>query len=117
MRRNNGSRLSLIYATECVNAYADYYTRLEHALEAEVDLCQYNDINYDAINFRDITRSKERSSILALARACVVKGRGPTLRSYDPQGRVSRAEFIKMLVKTYYIGKEFDVQPEGEPYE
>jgi hypothetical protein len=44
-------------------------------------------------------------AIQALQDFCIVKGRGDSYNSFDPNERLSRAEFIKMLVKTMYVGK------------
>lgn len=69
------------------------------------------------MDFKDITKSRERAAILALRHFCVVKGRGSSLSNYAPEGRVSRAEFIKMLYKTYAIQKDIIIAPESDPFE
>jgi hypothetical protein len=82
---------------------------LSAEIKEQQDYCAYDDINYDKVNFKDINNNREKMSIQALQKFCIVKGRGSSLTSFSPESRTSRAEFIKMLVKTMYIGQmQFD---------
>jgi hypothetical protein len=109
-------QISLIYRTECTDAFDDYATELSQILAQQIVYCQFNDENYELVDFRDILRSRERSAILAMKHYCIVKGRGPALIAYAPESRVSRAEFVKMLYKTYAIDKQIEIQPETTRY-
>ena len=53
------------------------------------------------VSFEDVKRSPERSAIMALKTFGIVQGRGNSLDAYAPHARVSRAEFVKMLVRTH----------------
>jgi hypothetical protein len=95
----------------------DYYARLAQAIKTKDSFCSYTDEEYEKIDFQDLVRSPEKSSIMALRHFCIVKGRGDALDAYEPNTRMSRAEFIKMLVKIYYIGQGVELFDEDTPYE
>ncbi|USN55552.1 MAG: S-layer homology domain-containing protein [Candidatus Peribacteria bacterium] len=103
----------MIYKTTCSESYDDYATELADLLNKKLVYCQFDDEAYERVDFKDILRSRERSAILAMRYYCIVKGRGPQLVAYSPEGRVSRAELIKMLYKSYAINQNIEIQPES----
>ncbi len=97
--------------------YKDYYTLLQQQLSQEPNYCKYADPGYEQAMFQDIIGSREKSAILALRYFCVVQGRWKSLSSFAPESRVSRAEFIKMLVRALFLDASYEFLPEGTPYQ
>jgi cysteine-rich repeat protein len=109
LKKHRDASPELVLPGICTIAYRDYYAMLSAEIKEQQDFCAYDDINYNKVNFKDIANNREKLSIQALQKFCIVKGRGDSLTNFSPESRTSRAEFIKMLVKTMYIGKmKFD---------
>lgn len=87
----------------CEARLQDFSEAVKEFRNTSQSFCAYSDLPYDRVNFRDIVTNRERSSILALQHYCIVSGHGRSLQQFQPNRRVSRAEFIKMLVKILYM--------------
>lgn len=105
----------------CESRLQDFAEVVKEFRQEKKSFCAYSDQPYDQVNFRDILVNRERSSILALQHYCIVSGHGRSLQQFQPNRRVSRAEFIKILVKTLYMnesnGSGGSLQGEGVPYQ
>lgn len=53
-----------------------YYRRIWDFLNEANLACQYTDVDYSKVDFADIQDSRQRTAILALKDACIVKGEG-----------------------------------------
>lgn len=73
LKPNATSDTKLVYETDCSVAYNDYYTKLQDTLEQKQSYCQFTDEAYERVDFKDITKSRERAAILALRHFCIVK--------------------------------------------
>lgn len=111
----NGPR-KLITKDQCDEVYKDYYHFVAEDLDKEYAYCQYDDEQYDEVAFRDIAWTYEQKAIQALVDFCVVKGPGDGMKYYQAKRTITRAEFIKMLIKTLFIGYEYDVQSESKAF-
>ena len=96
--------------------YTDYYLRMKELVGKQYTECQYSDDSYDQVNFQDIGDVKQKTAIMALVNACVVKGRGTSYSSYKPEGRVSVAELIKLAAKVHFLGTDVEFAPETQAY-
>jgi cysteine-rich repeat protein len=105
VQRTPQSGYELILPWICVTAFKDYFQELSEFIKGQHDFCAYDDEAYEYINFQDIQKSRDYQTILALQHACIVKWRWTSMRTFAPDSRPSRAEFIKTLVKTMYMGE------------
>jgi serine protease len=105
VQRTPQSGHELILPWICVTAFKDYFQELSEFIKGQHDFCAYDDEAYEYINFQDIQKSRDYQTILALQHACIVKWRWTSMRTFAPESRPSRAEFIKTLVKTMYMGE------------
>ena len=107
----------LVLEDSCEDMYKDYFTIISEFLEKDNGYCQYTDANYAAVDFKDLYATDEDTSVMALEDFCIVKWIWPSLSRYGPNQNITRAEFVKMLVKTIFLWYEFQVQPEERVYQ
>lgn len=86
-------------------------------VQKEIPNCSNQEVDYSKINFDDINDSSWKSSILALQHYCVSKWTWWDLSTFDPERRVSKAEFIKLLSKTMLLWSNHAFVPEGTEIE
>ena len=113
------SGLSLVLQDTCEQRYQDYYKQLLIRLQQQSELCAFSDDAYEKVRFSDIAYDKQVTAIEALKELCIVKGVGSGYNSFEPQQAVTRAEFVKMLVKILSLtdaGSGLVLQPERYVY-
>ena len=98
---------------ECLWEYVDYAAEISDYLYENQDFCFFTDVPYSQIKFLDVASSQEKWAIETLLDYCIVKGRWESYPVFAPGSRVSRGEFVKMLVKILAIPQGIDFAVEG----
>lgn len=106
-----------VYEDTCQSQVIDYYSLIEQFVQQKQSFCKYQDADYDRVKFFDVKLHREYSSIEALKHFCIVKWEGDMLNRYEPNRRMSREEFIKILVKVMLMDYDFEVLPEWTTYD
>ena len=108
---------SLIMKDSCTSILEDYYGLIDGLFLQDTVECQYSDEEYELVSFNDLKRIPEKTSIVKLLDSCIVKGPGEWYVRFQPNKNINRTEFMKMLVKTVFLGYDLPVIPESNTYQ
>lgn len=103
--------LSWITPAEIILLWVEQNEDLTPSLE-----CQYTDTNYKNINFTDINWPYKQD-IETLMNYCIIQWKWKDINNltFAPKQAATYAEFIKVLVKTHFLGRQINFQSPSLP--